>query len=184
MANTIASCKAASALCSDVRAALRLFGLLSMYQWARGTWLAPPKDGIVKAITWAQIVVNTGYYAIENQVYLSGKGVLRGWAPEKQARWWRAASLCFGAHVSMEFVKLGRMWQLRQLEDVQEKGEQAIESRRVEEANWKKALQVNSAYAPLCVHWSGMRSVSDTWYGLLGSWAAMLYVRDAWRNSA
>jgi hypothetical protein len=189
LADTIARCKAASALASDVRTAMRLFGLVDMYQWARGTYLAPPKDMIVKAITWAQIVVNTGYYVIENQVYLSEKGVLRGWSAENKARWWRASSLCFGAHVVMEFVRLGRVWQLNQKEaevlgEGKDDKQEVMEKRRKEQAEWKKMLQLNTAYAPLCVQWCGVGSVSDTWFGLLGTWAACLYVRDAWRNSA
>lgn len=209
LATTIASAKAMSAACSDVRAFLRLWGLLGIYTWARGTWLNPPEDGLVKAITWTQVIVNTGYYVLEHPVYLAGKGVLTGWSAEKQGRWWRAASACFGAHVALEFVKLARIRSSREsrrraleasqssmgagkegetdAEREEERARVASEMEKIgkEEESWATSLQINAAYAPLCVHWSTPGGfVSDSAYGLLGSWAAALYVRGLWRACA
>jgi len=195
LVSTIASAKAATALCSDVRAALRLWGLLGMWAWARGTYLSPPKDALVKALTWGQICVNTSYYVLEHGAYLAGKGVIRGWSAEKIGNWWRIATICFGAHVGMEFVRLARVRSLRMQERVEKlQGKEGgvdgdVEDmaglEKQEDIKWLTAWQINAAYAPLCVHWSTPGGfVSDTVYGLLGSAAAVLYVRPLWAACA
>jgi len=195
LASTIASAKAATALCSDVRAALRLWGLLGMWAWARGTYLAPPKDTLVKLLTWGQICVNTSYYVLEHGAYLAGKGVIRGWSAEQIGERWRIATMCFGAHVGMEFVRLARVRSLRVQERAAQRGQlkSGVDGRdgeiagleKDEDLKWMTALQINAAYAPLCVHWSTPGGfVSDTVYGLLGSAAAFSYVRPLWAAAA
>jgi len=200
LASLASSTAAMSALASDVRTAMRLVGLLQMWAWACAAYTEPDPDAVVRAVTWAQVLVNTAYYALEGPVYLAGKGVVRGWSEERKARWWRAASMCFGGHVGLEVVRLGRVWMLRQerVRALDNGGEEEkpgdgvfvtkedkMRALREEERKWMTSVQINAAYAPLCVHWSMPGGfVSDTWYGLLGSWAASLYIRDAWRNSA
>lgn len=115
----------------------------------------------------------------------------------------------FGAHVALEFVKLARVRGAREAKKRallvrREQGEKVkegetdaereeerhtvqveLEKLRIEDAGWQTSLQINTAYAPLCVHWSKEGGfVSDTLYGLLGSWAAGLYVRNVWRATA
>ena len=72
------SAKNLGALCSDVRTFLRLWGLLKIYLGAKAAYLAPPKDGLLKLLSWSQLASMAGYFFYENSAYLAGKGVLRG----------------------------------------------------------------------------------------------------------
>lgn len=196
LTSTIAGCKALAGTFGDVRTALRLWGLLAMWAWARGTYLSPPKDGLVKLLTWGQIGVNTAYYALEFAVYFAGKGVIRNVAPEKVANWMKIALWCFGGHVGMEFLRLYRVRSLR-IKDRAEKGQlkagvqgekeaDIAAMEKEEDLSWRTALQVNAAYAPLTVHWimPELGLVNDTMYGLLGSAVALLYLRPLWKEGA
>lgn len=183
-----AMAKKFAGMCSDVRTFMRLWGLLGIWGWAKGIWLDPPKDEVLKAVAWAQITVNTLYLIYEHPSYLASKGVLKGWSAEKITRWSCRSSHGFTAHVMLDYMRLWRVRQLRQREQANqaliEEKEEKVE-RKQQEAMWWKELYVNIAYTPLVVHWSlpdGL--VSDTTVGLLGTWVGILGFREVWRQTA
>lgn len=112
-----ASLLALSALFSNLRSSLRLFGLLGIYTWALSLWNSPPPDRILWGIAWAQVFANVAFQALENVAVLADKGVLRkGWEGEvgrvRKGRLWRWSSRAWLVHVGLEVGRLGRVWRL------------------------------------------------------------------------
>ena len=85
---------------------LRLWGLLGIYGWGVSTYLSPPPDRILTAITWGQVVACALLQGLENGAYLAGKGVL-GWSKERIARAWMWSSRAWCAYVALELARLG-----------------------------------------------------------------------------
>lgn len=125
--------KALSALLSEVRTFMRLWGLLNMYFWARGLVLqrrrrssqpstdsssssgekpppsqAPPEaDRVETAIAWAQLAACVAFQSLENAAFLSAKGILfDGWAPATKGRVARWSARFWGAFVGAELGRL------------------------------------------------------------------------------
>lgn len=183
LADLHASAKAAQAVVADVRIFLRLWGLLGVWAWARGTYYDGPEDAVLRGVAWGQIVVNTGYYVYEHAAYLASKNVLRGVSAERQNKWWLISGRCFAGHVLLDFARLWRVRQLRGERVGSEKEDKV--AREKADALWWRQLCVDSAYAPLVVHWSLAQGfVSDSWYGLLGTLAATVGFREAWKQTA
>ena len=89
-----------TAIFDDFRVFLRLWGLLGIYSWGVSTYLTPPGDGIVRAITWGQVVTCALFQSLENGAYLAGKGVL-GWKKERIARAWVWSGRAWCAYVAL-----------------------------------------------------------------------------------
>jgi hypothetical protein len=119
------------------------------------------------------------YQYLENGAYLSSKGVL-GWSAERQGRAWVWSSRCWMAHVALDFVRLWREWDVRR-----ERGEKVDEVGEKEWwTTWSKEVLVNTAYAPLTLHWSletGL--IEEFWVGVLGSIAGIGGLRYRWRTT-
>lgn len=197
LVKTTEATKKLADLISDYRIFVRLWGLLGIYAWGRGTWTSPPKDKVVKAIVWAQVAVNALYQVLENGAYLASHGVLNssGWQGEqgvkRQTRWWVWSSRFWAAHVGLEFGRLGYVWWERSKEDQKQVGLEkedklAIEAQRREEDRlWWNDLVSNAAYGPLTIHWSLEEGcVSESWVGLLGAIAGGVGLREKWRATA
>lgn len=190
------STKTFGGLCSDVRMFMRLWGLFKIYAGAKATYSAPPKDGTLKALAWAQLASMGAYLGIEHVFYLTTKGVLKGIPLERALGWFKIAIWLFGGYLVMDFVKLWHTWQLREHERKmealvpnEEGGDaerEAIIQREKQDAAWWRSLQVSMAYSPLCLHWVGiqMAALDDTWVGLLGAWAGWVGIKEAWRVTA
>jgi len=179
-----AGTKGLAATISDARIFLRLWGLLGVWAWARATYYGGPQDAVLRALAWAQVAANAGYYVYEHAAYLASKKVLRDVAARRQGRWWLVSGRFFAAHVFLDFA---RLWRVRQMrvggEGVREK-EDGVAGEKAERLWWRQ-LAVNAAYAPLVVHWSLAQGfVGDGWYGLLGSFAAVVGFREAWKQTA
>lgn len=185
LANMAASTKGMASMISDVRTFLRLWGLLGVYAWARGTYYDGPADPLLRSVAWAQIAANTAYYVLEHGAYLASKNILRDWSAAKQARWWLWSGRCFAGHVALDYVRLLRTRQLRdEAREMGEEKEDKMEARRLEAAWWRE-LVVNAAYSPLVVHWSLESGyVSEAWVGALGTVAGFVGFREAWRKTA
>lgn len=176
--------KALSALISDFRIFARLFGLLGIYQWGKDIWSAPPSgDKVEEKIVKAQVIVNFFFQILENGAYLASKNVLT-WSETKQNKAWLWSSRFWASHVLLEFVRLGREWQMHHVKKEVSGGEKGKEREgevERQEWQWKKefvrSLVVNSAWAPLTVHWSTDGGLmSDTWVGAFGSLAGIVGV--------
>ncbi|KAI9678731.1 MAG: hypothetical protein M1817_005788 [Caeruleum heppii] len=197
-----AQLKALAALVSDVRIFLRLWGLLGIWTWGRDTWRAPPRDGILRSIAYAQVFVNMFYQFLENGAYLGQHGVV-SWSTTTQSRAWAWSSRFWACHVALDLGRLFRERHLRLSQTTQEdstthseRSEKHVDEKEKEvEANtresqtfwdrWNRELLVNVAFAPLTLHWSLEEGlVGDGVVGALGSVAGVVGFREMWRRTA
>jgi hypothetical protein len=172
--------KALSELISDFRIFVRLWGLLSIYNWGKRVYSSPPKDVLVRRIVYTQVASNIAYQYLENGAYLSSKGVL-GWSKEKQSRAWIWSSRFWMLNVGLDFVRLWREANLRTLKGKAKEGS-AEDYKWI--SKWRKEMVVNAAWAPLTLHWSLEEGFAgDFWVGLLGSVAGLAGFRELWRTT-
>jgi len=176
------SLEALSSLISDFRIFARLWGLIGIWQWGRGVLESPPKDATVRAITYAQVLVNVVYQVLENGAYLSSKSVL-GWSSETQNKAWLWSSRCWAAHVGLEFVRLGHELVQKR---ARAKGDlKDAAAQKAEDEGWRKEVVVNAAYAPMTVHWSLEEGcISPLTVGVLGSVVGAINVAGLWKATA
>ncbi|KAF2225883.1 hypothetical protein BDZ85DRAFT_258244 [Elsinoe ampelina] len=181
------SMRLAAAMVSEFRMITRLWGLLTMYRWAKGTWVAPPADGVVKAATWGQIVACTVYQALENVAFLAGKGILRGEAvgPERQKAMWLWSCRAWFVHTALEAVRLVRTRQIQGLGEKEGVNGEVSAKRREEEKAWWRSWFVNAAYSPMAIHYSvegGL--IADDTLGLLGLVVGYTTFGHMWAQSS
>lgn len=183
--------KALSAVISDFRIFVRLWGLLGIWRWGKGVWANPPKDAVERGLVKAQVLVNVLFQVLENGAYLSSKGVL-GWSPQKQTEAWLWSSRFWMAHVGLEFIRLGRAYTNRDRGTEEQKRRDGpkgdVWTDRGEREwfeGWKRELLVNTAWAPLTLHWSLENGlISDFWVGVFGSVAGIVGTRKAWKAAS
>ena len=100
---------------------------------------------------------------------------------------WLWSARAWAAHVFLDLARLARQHQLRQAEahsSTEVEKEDKI-AKQAESEKWWRELIVDSAYAPMTVHYSlasGM--ASETWIGVLGSVAGVMGWRNQWKNTA
>ncbi|ODQ66662.1 hypothetical protein NADFUDRAFT_50572 [Nadsonia fulvescens var. elongata DSM 6958] len=114
-----------SGLISDIRIFNRLWGMIPTAAWSLSTWNSPPKDKIIKWITWLQIGTIYGFQPLENVAYLMMKKIVRfqfaGTANKEKRNdklelaLWLWSCRFWAAYVLLDFAKLYRNRQLRQL---------------------------------------------------------------------
>ncbi|KAI1340500.1 hypothetical protein F5Y15DRAFT_378804 [Xylariaceae sp. FL0016] len=192
--------KALSVLTSEARTILRLWGLLSMYFWARRLVLAlrQPResaantaaDKLERSISWAQLVACVIFQALENASYLSSKGVL-GFAPATQGKMARWSARFWGSFVGIEIGRLfyeahKRSRRTRAEKFANDKSVAIMEREESEWAEtWRKSVIRNMAWAPLTLHWSLEQGlVNETTIGALACIPGFLQMRDLWRRTA
>ena len=176
------STKILSGMCSDVRAFMRLWGLLKMWLLARATYFNPPKDTVLKNIAWGQILSISGYYALEHGFYLAGKGVYK-WQPEEIAKTFRTSIYAYGLYLILDYARLYRESQLEEQKPASEKMDPT--KKEVADRQWHKALQVDLGYSPLCFHWATPGGLfSDSVVGALGAFAGWASFKEAWKQTA
>ncbi|KAI1306414.1 hypothetical protein F5Y03DRAFT_141902 [Xylaria venustula] len=196
--------KALSVLTSEARTILRLWGLLSMYFWARRLVLnwrqkKQSSDGdnasssstrLDASIAWSQLAACVLFQALENAVYLSAKGVLE-FAPATQGKMARWSARFWGSFVGLELVRLfyessRRARRTRAEKFAGGKTVAVVEREEREWAEtWRKTLVRNVAWAPLTVHWSLEQGlVSELAVGALASIPSVIQFRDLWRRTA
>ncbi|KAI1078467.1 hypothetical protein F5B20DRAFT_230413 [Whalleya microplaca] len=189
--------KAFSAMLSDARAFLRLWGLLGMYFWFRRLVAAAKSsdeknksDRVETAIAWAQLSACVVFQALENATYLAAKGVI-GLAPATQGKAGRWSARFWGAFVGLEIGRLFYDSHKRGLRTRAEKfaGDKTVAEVEREEHewkdNWRKTLVRQLAWAPLTVHWSLEQGlVSELAVGALATIPGVIQMRDLWRRTA
>ncbi|KAI1212265.1 uncharacterized protein F4807DRAFT_415398 [Annulohypoxylon truncatum] len=190
--------RALSALLSDARTFLRLWGLLNMYFWARRLVLGSRKeeegkdkeDKVERAISWVQMSTCVVFQALENGAYLSSKGVL-GWSASAQRRAGLWSARFWAAFVGVEVGRLFYESHRRGRRSREEKfagGKSAAQVQRdeIEWADaWKKSVARNLAWAPLTVHWSVEQGMlGEMAVGALATIPGVIQMRDLWRRTA
>ncbi|KAI9793091.1 MAG: hypothetical protein M1816_000989 [Peltula sp. TS41687] len=188
---TAARLRALTDLISDVRAFMRLWGLLGILAWAGRAWRHPDADRVVRAIVYAQVLANVLFQALENGAYLAGHGVL-GWSGERRRTVAKWSARFWAVSVGLE---LGRLWRVRRVgvaggEDGKGGGEKQRDMGKMERDWWRQVV-VNVAYLPLTVHWSlpegagaGAGLMSEFWVGVLGCVPGWIGVRQLWKETA
>ncbi|KAI4866892.1 hypothetical protein F4820DRAFT_415360 [Hypoxylon rubiginosum] len=195
--------RALSALLSDARTFLRLWGLLNMYFWARRLvvkWresgsgekssAASKDDRVETAISWVQLATCVVFQSLENVAYLSSKNVL-GWSPAAQrkaglwsARFWAAFVGAELGRLAYESRKRGRRSRAEKFAG----GKTAAEVQRDEAewaGAWRGSVVRNLAWAPLTLHWSTETGLlSEMAVGALASVPGVIQMRDLWRRTA
>ncbi|KAK9772665.1 hypothetical protein AB5N19_04813 [Seiridium cardinale] len=197
--------KAFSALVSDVRTFMRLWGLLGMYFWGRGLFLklrearlassssdekdAPKIDKLGTSLAVSQLVACVIFQALENGAYLAQKNVL-GWQPANIGKAYRWSARFWGAFVGL---KLGELFLDRyrrsQVPKRQRMGDKTVTVFEREErewsAEWRKLATRNLAWFPLTLHWSLEQGLfSELSIGAIASIPGVIQIRDLWKRTA
>ena len=186
----------------EYRTFSRLWGLLGIWAWAKGSWREPPQDWVLRWIRWMQVVCGVTFQGSENIAWLGSRGVVR--LREGAARrWYLWSARAWMGHVGLEFVRLGRELTLMRRrgkalgetsrEEKREEAEELLEDqkevvlqqRRLEEAKWWRDLCVDAAWMPVTVHYS----LEDGFLGpgavaALGLIPSITALREMWKGSA
>lgn len=185
LAEACKTVKTTAGAISDFRAFTRLWGLLGVYSWARGTYFDPPRDSVIKALVWSQIIACFWFQSLENAAYLVSKGILRGkeWS-KREAKWYRWSSGFWLVHIVLETARLLRTKQI----EVQEKeAKENTTARRQADRQWQLDFYRNASFAPLAYHWSvadGKSPLTETWVGLFGMFPGILRLQGLWAATA
>lgn len=186
---------ALSALCSETRYTLRLFGFIPLWIWAAKTLRHPPKDPYIHVLTVLQVLANTVYQMMENGGFLATKGVVSKRFVERWGgvdKWYLWSVRAWLGHIILQFGVLWRQYVLRKSRVSAEKargvtmGKEDQEALRLEVRAWKKSLMNSAFWAPLAVHWSSEQGIgvpgSVTGFGgfMAGSWGFW----DLWAATA
>ena len=183
LTDAAAGTKIVGGLCSEVRMFIRLFGLLKIWAGMKNAYLNPPKDIVIRLLSWGQLISMGTYLVHENGFYLATKGVLKGWTAEKLGSTFRRAIWVFFAYLCMDYARLLRVWQLREQASATSEKEEKLELEK-QDAAWWRSLKVDLSYSPLCFHWGNEGGlVSDTVVGLLGASAGFQGFAEAWRQT-
>ncbi|EAS28199.3 peroxin 11C [Coccidioides immitis RS] len=190
---------ALASLISETRTALRLLGLIPLWEWGSATVKSPPADPVLRSVAFAQVFVNVIYQFMENVAFLASKGVVSQRLLQRLGgvgKWYIWSTRAWLGHVVLEFVRLWRERSLaaRQNELALAKASSpddrlSDEDQRAEALRmraWRKSLVNNLAWFPLCVHWSledGARVPSNI-VGLLSFIATAWKVSDLWKATA
>lgn len=197
--------KAFSALLSDTRTFLRLWGLLGMYFWGRGLVLRlrearlaaksgdeksrPKIDKLETSIAFAQLFACVVFQGLENGAYLAQKNVLE-WQPANIVRAYRWSARFWGAFVGL---KLGELFLDRykrsQVPKRQRMGDKTVAVFEKEEREWseewRKLVGRNMAWFPLTLHWSLEQGLfSELTIGAVASIPGVIQIRDLWKRTA
>ncbi|KAI1421419.1 hypothetical protein F5Y12DRAFT_707793 [Xylaria sp. FL1777] len=203
--------KALSGLTSEARTILRLWGLLSMYFWARRlvlNWRQKKQNSSAAdnnnnsnasgsgstafetSMAWSQLATCIAFQSLENGAYLASKGVLN-WAPATQGKAARWSARFWGSFVGLELVRLfyesSRRGRRTRAEKFAGGKTVAVVEREEREwtETWRKTVVRNLAWAPLTVHWGLEQGlVSELTVGALASVPSVLQIRDLWRKTA
>ncbi|KAK9246731.1 hypothetical protein V1506DRAFT_534140 [Lipomyces tetrasporus] len=173
--------RALSSLISDVRIFHRLWGLIGLLRWAIATLQAPPKDAVLKAVAFTQVVSNIIYQPLENIAYLGSHGIIP-FSKAKINRLWVVSSRLWAAHVILEFVRLARVKYLAK-KDVSEQSGEKVTDGHTADTLWRRQLIVNAAYFPLTIHWSLETGLlTDLAVGALGTIAGGARLVPLWKQ--
>ncbi|KAJ5184272.1 Peroxin 11C [Penicillium capsulatum] len=188
-ASNSSKCKSLSALVSETRCNLRLFGLLQLWTWGSETLRSPPADSLLYTLVMLQVISNVVYQILENVAYLASKRIasrrlVNRWGGIE--KWYLWSTRGWFGHIFLEFLVLWRQRILRASH-----GRPAttvvIDSTITEETRlWRKRLVNNILWAPLCIHWCLEEGIGIPEYltsvvsVLAGAWG----LRNSWAETA
>lgn len=194
--------RALGTLLTEARMMLRLWGLVSMYVWARSLLkqllakqITAAKtqdaekngedgDAVAKAdepstvetlIGWTQLLTCIGYQVTENYAYLSSKGVL-GASPAKQSSLYIWSSRSFSVYVAVELARGAYNIVHHGVSDTPAKKAAAIELHR----NFARYASL----APVMGHWSLEKGfMNEAGLTVCGFIPAALQIHKIWQDA-
>ncbi|EED22838.1 conserved hypothetical protein [Talaromyces stipitatus ATCC 10500] len=191
-----------SNLISKTRYTLRLLGLVSMWSWGSATYKSPPKDPVLRAVAYLEVLSMLVYQALENATYLASNGVIGDSLIKRTGgigKWELWSIRSWFGYVLLEFVRLWResiLFAQREREEQRQvsAGEKSIAvadaelkaAREAEIRSWRKSLVNNLAWAPLCAHWSFEKGIGvpSSLTGFVSLLAGVWGTYDAWQATA
>ncbi|ETS83034.1 hypothetical protein PFICI_04910 [Pestalotiopsis fici W106-1] len=202
--------KTFSALLSETRTFLRLWGLLGMYFWGRGLVLrlrearkaaassatgdekasaAAKIDKLEVSLAASQLVACVIFQALENGGYLAQKSVLK-WQPATIGKAYRWSARFWGAFVGLKLAELFLdRYRRASVPKRQRMGDKTVAVFEREEAEWstewRKLVGRNMAWFPLTLHWSLEQGLfNELTIGALASIPGVIQMRDLWRRTS
>lgn len=197
--------KAFSALLSEGRTFLRLWGLLGMYFWGKGLFLrlraarsassggdpdAAKVDKVETSLALTQLAACVIFQGLENGAFLAQKGVL-DWQPASIGKAYQWSARFWGAFVGLKLGELFWESHKRGRRTVDEKlaGGKTVSVMEREESEWKgewrKLVGKNMAWFPLTVHWSlDQGLLNETTVGAVACIPGIIAIRDLWQKTA
>jgi hypothetical protein len=173
-----------------------------MWAWGSSTYKSPPKDPVLRAVAYLEVLSMLVYQFTENVTYLASNGVAGDALIKRTGGMGKWTLWCIRAwfgYVLLQFVKLARESVLFSQKEQEEQrqvsaGEKSIAvadaeleaARQAEIRSWRKRLVNNLAWAPLCAHWSFEKGlgVPPSLTGFI-SWVAGVWgTYDAWQATA
>lgn len=180
-----------SALASDTRCNLRLFGLLQLWTWGSETYRSPPADSLIYTLT---MLSNTVYQLLENIAYLASKGIFPRRVVDRYGgieKWYLWSTRGWFGHIFLQFLVLWRQ-RILHTQRAQTLATGAVDLKAIpaEEAKktriWCKSLVNNILWAPICIHLSledGI-GIPENLTGLVSVLAGAWGLRDSWAETA
>lgn len=195
--------KAFSAMLSEARTFLRLWGLLNLYFWARGMLLqlraarraraegveGPKVPKAETAIAVTQLVACVVFQSLENAAYLAQKGVLE-WQPARIGQAYRWSARFWGAFVGLKIGELFfEAYRRGQRTPAERLGDKTVAVMEQEERSWsdewRKTVVRQLAWFPLTIHWSLEQGIfSDMTVGAIATIPGVVQMRDLWKKTA
>ncbi|KAF7515559.1 hypothetical protein G7054_g14515 [Neopestalotiopsis clavispora] len=200
--------KTFSALLSETRTFLRLWGLLGMYFWARGLFIrlrearraaandekgaasaAAKVDKLEVSLAVSQLVACVIFQGLENGAYLAQKSVLV-WQPATIGSAYRWSARFWGAFVGLKLTELFLdRYRRASVPKRQRMGDKTVAVFEREEAEWsaewRKLVSRNMAWFPLTLHWSLEQGLfNELTIGALASVPGCIQMRDLWRRTS
>ena len=194
--------RALGTLLTEARMMLRLWGLVSMYVWARSLLkqllakqitavktqdaekngedgdVVPKADGpstVESLIGWTQLLSCIGYQVTENYAYLSSKGVL-GASPAKQSSLYIWSSRSFSVYVAVELARGAYNIVHHGVSDTPAKKAAAFELHR----NFARYASL----APVMGHWSLQKGfMNEAGLTVFGFIPAALQIHKIWQSA-
>lgn len=117
------SLKRLSSVLSEARTTLRLFGLVGVYTSLHSTITSPPKDGVLKAIQWGQVIAGAVFQVCENMAFLGDKDIItsKRLGPRQRGKLWKLCCQAWLAATFLELARIARDFSLRQTPKLEHK---------------------------------------------------------------
>lgn len=110
------SLKRLSSVLSEARTTLRLFGLIGVYTSLHRTVTSPPKDGVLRAIQWGQVIAGAVFQICENIAFLGDKDIIisKRLSAGQRGKLWKLCCQAWLAATFLELARIARDYSLRQ----------------------------------------------------------------------
>lgn len=191
---TVESLRAISALLTEARTFMRLWGLLGMYTGAKRliaremalrrdpSAAAAGHNNVDRVVAWTQLALGVTFQALENAAYLAQKKVLH-LSPATQMKAIVWSTRFWAASVGVELGKL-LVEKVRRENAARATGEdeKAVAAWREQ---WNSAFLRNLAWAPLTVHWSLEKGLlNEMMIGALATIPGVISMSKLWKETA